>query len=227
MGENKHQFLRIKGVLPAIALVLFGAVLVLVSNFLLTDRANVAIQNSQTQAQAVKESVICQDTPEEEACQQSEKILNDPTSQVAGPQGIQGFQGLMGLKGDTGDRGPIGLTGPTGPIGPIGPIGEKGETGLQGFLGNQGLAGEPGLNGLKGDKGDPGINGIDGAPGKDGKDGAPGANGTYPTGVNVDCGAGTVTVTMSDGSVVGGAATCGLPAVVPPVVPDVPAIPAE
>lgn len=219
MGEKQQQFLRIKGVLPAIALVLFGAVLVFASNYLLTNKANTAIENSQVQAQTIKESTLCQDSPEAAACKQSQEILDNPTTKVAGPQGIQGFQGLEGPRGLPGLAGKDGEPGPIGPIGPKGDKGDQGDQGIQGLLGGLGSQGLPGLNG---EQGLPGVAGKDGAKGDKGDPGEPGAAGATPTGIFIDCASGSVTLTLSNGTSVGGSVTCPAPA---PSLPSLPALP--
>lgn len=209
MGDKSH-FLRFKGVLPALALVLFGAVLVLVSNFLLNEKANTAIQNAQTQAQTVKESDLCLENPEEqEACVQSEQILQNPTSRelVPGPQGVQGLQGL---------RGPQGPMGPEGPEGKQGPQGLTGETGLPGVFGPQGLTGPqgpPGVEGPMGPQGPMGPAGKDGAPGPAGPMGPQGPE-SVPSSVSVNCLTGTVVFVYPSGSIEGSIicpVTAGLP----------------
>lgn len=199
MGDKSNNFLRFKGVLPALALVLFGAVLVLVSNFLLNEKANTAIQNAQTQAQTVKESDLCLENPEEkEACVQSQQILENPTSRelIAGPQGTQGIQGL---------RGPQGPMGPEGPEGKQGPQGLKGDTGEPGVFGPQGLLGPqglPGIEGPMGPQGPMGPAGNDGAPGPVGPMGPQGPE-SVPSSVAVNCLTGTVVFTYPSGSVQG------------------------
>ena len=218
MGDKSNNFLRFKGVLPALALVAMGAILVLVSNFLLNEKANTAIQNAQTQAQTVKESDLCLENPEEqEACVQSEQILQNPTSRelIPGPQGLQGIQGL---------RGPQGPSGPTGPAGPIGPEGKQGprgfigETGLPGGFGPQGLSGPQGLPGLEGPAGPQGIqgpagaDGLPGATGETGPAGPQGPAGPVPSSVDVNCDTETVTFFFPDGQSASGRFVC------PPVI---------
>lgn len=213
MGDKKSQstqYLEFKKLLPAISLILLGGILVLSSNILSTQRADIATQNAQTQAQTVKESVICQEAPEEPACKQSEVILENPTTRelIAGPQGatgatgstgprgMQGPAGPQGLKGDQGEPGPIGPQGIQGPQGFAGLLGETGLPGLPGPTGPQGLPGAPGEKGEKGDKGDPGL---------------PGVAGPFPTNVVIDCNTNSGSLTLSDGSVVPIAVTCTAP----------------
>lgn len=186
--HSKLSFFRFKGLFPAVALILFGAILTVSSNLLLTDKKQAAVENAQTQAQIVKESALCQDSPkEEEACIQSEKILENPTGRnlIQGPQGIQGSTGSQGSTGARGPEGPAGK----GEVGPEGPMGPEGPQGLQGL---QGL----------------GKDGAVGATGPAGPIGPAGAAGAYPTGININCGAGVVTVTLSNGSLFTGSVSC-------------------
>lgn len=220
MGD-KQTFLKSRvGLIPGVAFVLLGAVLVLVSNLLLTNKAETAVQNAQTQAQTVQQSGLCQESPEEEACKQSEKILSDPRQSIAGPQGVQGIQGPPGSPGQRGLPGPMGPAGPKGDQGNLGATGDVGLPGIQGLQGLQGipgLAGPPGPVGAPGEKGDPGIQGPAGLNGTNGVDGI------YPTRVDVNCGSGLVIVTMSNGTTIEGSAICAAPQI--PEVPQVPEIP--
>lgn len=225
MGEKSHNILRVKGVLPALALVAFGAILVLVSNLLLSQKANVAIQNAQTQAQTVKESDLCLDNPEQEACLQSEQILQNPTSRelIPGPQGLQGLQGLRGPQGPQGPQGLPGAKGDKGdlgPIGPVGPIGPQGFQGIFGEVGPQGLPGPQGLQGLPGADGAPGAVGPQGPAGPSGPEGPAGGT-PIPDGVTLDCASGTITITFKNFGPITGPAfgACPTPAATDPT-PD-------
>lgn len=227
MGDKKtdYQILRLRGLLPAIALVLLGAVLVLASNVLSAQRADLATQNAQVQAQTVKESPLCTDEPESEACIQSEVILKNPTSREL----VEGPQGATGEKGDTGAQG---LRGPTGPMGPQGPKGDKGDQGFTGPQGFQGLTGLMGLNGAQGPEGPVGPIGPMGPEGPAGPAGPMGPMGPegpagitpLPDSVSLICeaGNGTITITFKDGTVATGPAQGVCPTVPGITLPDNP-----
>lgn len=111
-------------------------------------------------------------------CQKAEQVASEPSTALAGPQGIQGAQG---------PRGEQGFPGVTGPAGTPGRDGRDGTTGAQGIAGLLGLNGSPGSPGPMGPMGPPGPAGIPGSPGADstvpgpmgpaGPQGEPGAQG--------------------------------------------------
>lgn len=199
-----------KGLFVAILLILVGAVLVMVSNFISGQKKQTAEVNAETQAQDVQNSSICQRNPEEPLCEQSRRILEDSTEAIPGPAGKDGRDGINGLNGQRGVPGQKGDTGARGlqGLGQDGVDGEPGTDGVDGQDGLDGAAGRDGIDGQAGADGAPGLNGADGAPGQDGRDGAPGTPAPTITEANLDCLAGTITLTMSEGPAVVGTATC-------------------
>jgi len=165
----------------AVLSILFGVVCL----FLAMDNAGLAAANrayGQTQQQekqslaeefdaACKSDDFQQSAAGTTICQKAEQVASEPTSALAGPQGIQGIPGPRGEQGFPGVPGSPG------------PRGERGETGLAGLLGLPGLAGSAGPQGIQG------LPGVPGAPGKDstvpGPQGPPGVPGmTGPAGAD-------------------------------------------
>ena len=94
-------------------------------------------------------------------CRKAEQVAAEPSSPMAGPQGVQGLQGIPGKDGAPGKDSTV-----PGPMGPVGPAGVNGLDST--IAGPQGLTGAPGADstvpGPAGPKGDPGPAGADGAP---------------------------------------------------------------
>jgi hypothetical protein len=148
-------------------------------------------------------------------CQKAEQVAAEPSTPLAGPQGVQGvpgprgeqgFPGPMGAtgpagaKGDKGDQGImglLGLTGGTGPVGPPGPVGPVGPQGLDGLTGATGPAGPAGPAGA-----DSTVPGPAGPAGADGAPGPAGPQGEEGRGIkSAFCGDnGRWTVTYTDGA---------------------------
>lgn len=132
-------------------------------------------------------------------CQKAEQVASEPSTPLAGPQGIQGVpgprgeQGFPGPAGSPGPRGERGEVGPQGIMGLLGLTGGRGEQGIPGPVGPAGPAGKDstvpgpvgatGLTGATGPAGPPGPAGADStAPGPPGAQGEPGPPG--PAGLN-------------------------------------------
>ena len=184
----------------AVVSVIFG----LVCLFLAMDNARLAsvnavygdTQQQEKQSLAEEFDAACKsaDFPQSPVgsniCQKAEQVAAEPSTPLAGPQGVQGvpgprgeqgFPGPMGAtgpagaKGDKGDQGImglLGLTGGTGPVGPPGPVGPQGLDGLTGATGPVGPAGPAGADSTV--PGPAGPAGADGAPGPAGPQGEEG-----------------------------------------------------
>jgi hypothetical protein len=108
-------------------------------------------------------------------CQKAEQVAAEPSTPLAGPQGIQG---VPGPRGEQGFPGPAGSAGPRGERGEVGPQGIMGLLGLSGGQGEQGIPGPVGPAGK--DSTVPGPVGATGATGPAGPAGPPGADSTVP-----------------------------------------------
>lgn len=178
---------------------------------------------------ACKSDDFAQSAAGSSICQKAEQVAAEPSTPLAGPQGIQG---VPGPRGEQGFPGPAGSAGPRGERGEVGPQGIMGLLGLSGGQGEQGIPGPvgpagkdsivPGPVGATGAMGPAGPAGADstvpGPPGPAGEVGPPGpagADGSDGRSISsAFCGDnGRWTVTYTDGAVQdGGQCRTTLPA---------------
>ena len=112
-------------------------------------------------------------------CQKAEQVASEPSTPLAGPQGVQGVPGPRGEQGFPGPAGSPGAPGKDSSVpGPVGPQGLAGLLGLTGGRGEQGIPGPPGPVGATGSPGADST--VPGPRGETGPAGSPGADSTVP-----------------------------------------------
>jgi len=176
---------------------------------------------------ACKSDDFAQSAAGSSICEKAEQVASEPSTPLAGPQGVQGVPGPRGEQGFPGPAGSPGAPGKDSTVpGPVGAQGIAGLLGLTGGRGEQGIPGPvgpagkdstvPGPAGAPGqdstvpgpagpagaDSTVPGPAGPAGSPGADGQDGAQGPRGEPGRGISsANCGTdGTWTITYTDGT---------------------------
>jgi len=131
---------------------------------------------------ACKSDDFAQSAAGSSICEKAEQVASEPSTPLAGPQGIQG---VPGPRGEQGFPGPAGSPGAPGKDSTVpGPVGPQGLAGLLGLTGGRGEPGIPGPVGPVGATGSPGadstVPGPPGATGATGPAGPAGADSTVP-----------------------------------------------